>query len=84
MNEVQKREVKIYADFYAESLICAEFTLRNARCAISGFAARFCQSIFQPTMVTFQRQAVLYLSFQHQLHVFQEFIIVNCSSAVDL
>ena len=26
-NEVQEREVKIYADFYAESLICAEFTL---------------------------------------------------------
>ena len=33
--------MKIYADFYAESLIYAEFALKNARRAISIFAARF-------------------------------------------
>ncbi|MFQ7533346.1 MAG: hypothetical protein ACLRME_09180 [Faecalibacterium prausnitzii] len=58
--------MKIYADFYAESLICAEFTLKKSHgectCAIN--RAIFC-SIFQPAMATAEGKITLHLPSQH-------------------
>ena len=56
-------------------MVCAEFTLRNARRAISGFAARFCQSIFQPTVVAAERKIMPHLLSQHHLCVLQGLVI---------
>ena len=61
-------------------MVCAEFTLkrlraetRAARLAI--FPRVFCRSIFQPAVVTPQRQVVLHLPSQHHLCVLQGLIV---------
>ena len=59
-------------------MVCAEFTLRNARRAFS--AAQF----LQPAVVTPQRQVVLHLPSQHHLGILQGLIYNDPRGYADL
>ena len=67
--------MKIYADFYAESLIYAEFTLKTRAARLAFLPRVFYGSIPQSAVVAAERKITLHLPSQHHLGILQGLII---------